>query len=144
MQLVKYVRATGQIDGVYESAILAMLEAQRVAEDTTYGYLLLETPIPVADQERYAITEERLVEKHPLTIEADPMTFVADGLDECLVTVEPWHACTLHVNGQPYGLTPDDPFLALTSDVPQRFEIILAWMPGYWASPVTVEATADA
>lgn len=43
--LLKYDRTTGAIVGVWESTSLAMLQAQRVEDDLTHGYLLCAEPI---------------------------------------------------------------------------------------------------
>lgn len=144
MQLVQYRLADGQIHGLYDSENQALLDAQRQVDDPTYGYILAETPLPPQEQERYEVQSGVIVAKAQLVIEADPLTFAADGIDECLVTVEPWHACTLLVNGQPYALTNDEPFLAITADVPRVFGLRLQLMPGYWATPISVEAVPSA
>lgn len=145
--LIKYRQESGEIDGVFTGTSPEMLEAQRVVDDPTYGYLLTEFEDGLGTFDliqRYEVHGDALQARQQLTIDADTTVFMADGIDECLVTVEPWQPCTLLVNGEPYALTEPDPILLLTSDVPQRFFITLVPLAGYWAMPLTVEASVDA
>lgn len=129
---------------ICESYSLDLLAQNRHETDPAYAYLERDENLPLMDQERYEVREGQVHAKQQLTIEADPLTFVADGLDECLVTVAPWQACSLLVNGVAYPLTDAEPMLVITSDVPQTFVITLALCPGVWAQPLSVEALADA
>jgi hypothetical protein len=117
--------------------------AQIVEDDPVYGYLedvVDEVSAPELF-ERWYIVDEVLTEKTELTITAAPTPFDADGIEECLITVDPFVACTLLVNGEPVVLTTGDDTLELTSDVPATFTIVLQPMATYWASAITVEAT---
>lgn len=143
-QLIQYRVSDGAIVSICESYSLELLAHNRHEQDPAYAYLERQEHLPLMEQERYEIREGAVVARQQLTLEADPLTFHADGLDECLVTVAPWQPCTLLVHGSPYALTAEEPMLVLTSDVPQRFEVRLALRPGVWAEPLTVEATTHA
>lgn len=92
---------------------------------------------------QYVVVDGALVQKTAMTITAISSPFPPDGVTECAVTVSPFVACTLLVNGTPYALTTEDPTLILTSDVPATFHVSLAWMPTHWANPITVLAQAE-
>lgn len=143
-QLIQYRVADGMIISICESYSLELLAQNRHEEDPAYAYLERQEHLPLMEQERYEIRDGAVHAKQQIAIEADPLTFHADGIDECLVTVEPWHPCVLLVNGVAYPLTEDEPMLLITSDVPQTFTIVLAPMAGFWALPLQVEAIADA
>ena len=137
--VIKYVLTTGQLIGVWEANTTAMLLPQIVEGDDTYGYLLREEPAP-RPQDQWWVQDGELVHAGELRIVPDVFSFAADGVAACTLTVSPFVPCTLLVNGVPWSLVPEDPALVLTSDVPQTFQVRLAPLAGYWASPITVEA----
>jgi len=142
MALLKYRLDTGFIDAVIQGSSLGLTQAQIVPDDPTYGYLLTDDAHdPRVWQEQYAIVEGAVSAKEELTITATPNPFVADAVATCTVTIDPFEACTLVVNGAPLALTTEDPTLVLTSDVPALFVIALHTMATAWAAPITVEAT---
>lgn len=62
--MVRYERATGTIAGVWESNTLSLLEAQRVANDPVYGYLLCTEPLDVSTVETaYQVIAGALVQR---------------------------------------------------------------------------------
>jgi len=140
--LLKYERSTGAIRGIFESGVTGMLEAQIVPDDPDWGYLRHDTALTAeALQREWYVHEDLLVAKTVLTLTATPSPFAADAVTVCTVTVDPFVPCTVLVDGVPYALIEEDPTLALTSDVPHRFQIALAPMAAYMADPVTAEAT---
>jgi hypothetical protein len=141
--LVKYLLSTGRIDGLFTGTSQDMLAAQIVPDDPTYGYLLTERETEIDARtltQRYAVVAGALQEKALLTIVADPVQFQADGLDVCLISVEPIVACTLRIGSTEMALTTADPILELTCDTPQQIVMTLVPMPTHWAEPITVEA----
>ena len=62
--LLKYALDTGAIVGTWQSTDLAMLQAQAVAGDLEYGYLLSATTVPSKElEEDYQVVEEELMPK---------------------------------------------------------------------------------
>jgi len=142
MPLLKYGLDTGAIAAVIQGSSLALTQAQMVPEDATYGYLLTEDEHdPRTWQEQYAIVDGDVSPKTALTITATPNPFAADGVGTCAITVTPFQACTLLVNGTPYTLVEEDATVLLTSDVPATFAVSLAADVTAWALPLTVEAS---
>lgn len=139
-QLVKYVRETGAIVGLFESEQPEVLDYQRLL-DPAAAYLLLEHAILPTEQLQYDVCEGQVCRKALLVIQAEPSSFPAEGDAVSLLTVAPFVPCTLRVDGTHYALTDEDAILALTAEVPHLFQIELAPMPGYWASPILVRAT---
>ena len=144
MQLLKYARATGAILAIYESDQEALLALQVAPDDPDYGgYVAGEVFLP-EHQGRYEVQAGVLVARTALQLVADRLTFPANGTAECRITVEPFVACTLHVQDVTgtvaVALTQALDPLILTADVAQPFTITLAALPGYWAMPLTVEA----
>lgn len=139
MQLIHYLKATGEIMGVYTADLREHLEANR-RDDATHGSLLLEAAIPPMDHEQFAVVDGAVIAKQALTIVANPAPFPADGQTPCQITVEPFAPCMLLVNGEQVTLSASDPMLLLTADAPQQFVIQLVAMTGRWAAPLTVEA----
>jgi hypothetical protein len=140
MLLVRYVLATGAISGVWEGTDQALLARQMVPDDPTYGSVFADEGTPSEVQERWSVVDGALVEKAVLVITATPTPFTADGVMACSITVAPFVACTLELNGTPYALTIGDPAIELTSEVPAVFQCTLPLMAGYWADPLVVEA----
>jgi hypothetical protein len=140
MLLVRYTLATGAISGVWEGTDQALLALQMVPDDPTYGSVFADSGTPSEVQERWRVVDGALVEKAVLVITATSAPFAADGVAVCSMTVVPFVACTLELNGTPYALTTGDPAIELTSEVPAVFQCVLQMMAGYWAAPVTVEA----
>jgi hypothetical protein len=141
-RLLRYRMSDGAITGCWEGPA-TYLEAQVDATDPTVGYLedvVADVPLP-ALFEQWHIIAEVVTAKAGVTLLAAPTSFEADGTTICLVTVQPFVACTLLVNGTPVELTLEDTTLELTSDVPATFTIALQPMGTHWAMPVTVEAT---
>lgn len=141
MILVRYRLTDGLIDGTYSANTEDLLTAQIVPDDPTYGYLMSDTELGAQElAERYAVVDGALQAKALIIIVADPLQFQADGIDACLISVEPIIACTLRVNGVARALTMADPILELTSDSPQTFVVRLEPMATHWAEPLTLEA----
>ena len=145
-RLVQYVLSDGHIRSAWESSNPALLEAQRVVEDPLYGYVALDaehpqvaTPFETLAAE-WQIVDEVVTAKTLLTITATPNPFDADGVTVCVITVDPFVACTVRVDGTPYALTIEDPALELTSDVPRLFHVQLESMATHYADAITVEA----
>jgi hypothetical protein len=141
-RLLQYRLSDGSIYGMYEG-LAEYFAAQIVEDDPVYGYLedvVAAIPMPVLFEQWY-IVEEVLTAKAALTITATPTPFDADGVAECLITVDPFVECTLVVNETLVALTTGDDTLALTSDVPATFTIALQPMATHWAAAITVEAT---
>lgn len=141
MQLVRYRQSTGQLAGIYESNMQHILDAQIVVDDPTWGFLCPEAPVPLDAQDRWEVHGGALVAKAALVLTATPPTFVADGVTTCVVSVSPFVPCALQVQRTQVALTPGDTTLTLTSDEAQRFEVALVPMAGYWAAPITIDAT---
>jgi hypothetical protein len=141
-QLLQYQLSDGQIWGIYTSNTQELLEAQIVDESPTYGYLFPASPIEVSQQESYEILSGAVSLKTTLVLTAHPSPFVADGVTECSITVSPFVACTLMVNGIPTALVVGDQTLVLTADTPQQFQVHFLTMPGYWAADLLVRAVA--
>ena len=140
MLLVRYALATGVISGIWEGTDQALLERQMLPDDPTYGAVFADSGTPSEVQERWSVVDGALVEKAVLVITATSTPFAADGVTVCSITVVPFVACTLELNGTPYALTTGDPAIELTSQVPAVFQCTLALMAGYWAEPLSVEA----
>lgn len=144
--LLAYARDTGLIQGVWTAAHVDHLRPNIEPEHPTLDYLLLTEAIAEARvlQERYWVQGAQLRERLGLTLQAVPNPFPADGLTECLVRVEPFVPCTLLVDGRDdhttIALATEEEPLILTADLPQRIQIALAPLQGYWAAPLTVEA----
>jgi hypothetical protein len=138
--LARYRLDTGLIMAVWESSTHALLEANVVPDDATYGYVYTEDGTPGEVQERWTVVDGELIEKAVLVITATATPFDADGVAVCSITVDPFVECTLELNGTPYALTTGDPAIALTSEVPAVFRCTLPLMAGYWAAPITAEA----
>lgn len=146
VRVLQYRLSDGSLSGLWEGAESYLL-AQVVEDDPTFGYLLLTDDHPAVALtttvilERWAVVADVLTEKVVLEITAAPTPFAADGLEECLITVDPFVECTLLVNGAPMALTTGDATLGLTSDVPATFMLALQPMVTHWAAPLTVEAS---
>ena len=140
MQLLHYHPKTGQILGIYTSEIVAHLEANRL-DDATRRSLLTDTALTAAEHDRYEVREGEVQGKVLLELVAQPATLVADGHQECVITLTPFRPAVLDINGYQIRLTQEDQRLTLTTDTPQIFTIRLLPMPGYWALPLTVEAS---
>lgn len=140
--LLKYARTDGRIQGMWESIVPDLLAAQMVADDPVSAFVMVETDLSPRDlQLDHFVQDETLVAKTVLTLTATPNPFTADGTTVCTVTVAPFVACTLLVDGTPVALTEADPDVELTSDVPHVFQVVLVPMTAYRADPMTVEAT---
>jgi hypothetical protein len=140
--VVRARKTTGQIEGVYRSSDATVLEAQATIVEATHDYLLVETE--ASDQvlqSRYYIQGGALTPKTEVTITANPMQFVGDGVATSNITVTPFAPCTLLVNGTPTALTAEDQVLELSSTVPQLFLITLNAQADLWGDAITVEAT---
>src|SRR5215217_862978 len=107
----------GGIEGVFTAQTADLLEAQVAPDDTTHEIVLAETldETPRMLGERFKIVDHARVAKTEATLTADPSTFAADGTATCAVSVDPFSACTLQVNGTAFALTTSDPTLLLTS-----------------------------
>ena len=144
--LLKYALSDGLITGLWNSNTPALLEAQRIPGDPTYGYAAVSDRSPLGQlgpeviQERWAVPAGVPTPKATHTLTASPNPFDADGVAVCSITLSPFVACTLLVNGTPYALTTGDQTLALTSDTPLLFRVVLAPLASAWAPPITVEA----
>jgi hypothetical protein len=141
-QLLQYRLSDGRIWGIYTSNTQALLEAQIVAGDPTYGYLFPVSPIEVRRQGYYEVISNVVVLKTTFRITASPSPFVADGVKECSITVSPFVECSITVNGTSTALTTGDQTLLLTADTPQSFRVALVVMPGYVAEDILIEAVA--
>jgi len=137
--VVRYATDTGQIDGVYQSEVPALLDAQQ-RQEAGIAYLRTEQAMPLEQQDRYEVRAGQLVAKaeHQLTASVSP--FPADGQTECQVTLTPFAPCTLLVNLTPVVLTEADPVLLLTAASARQFAIRLQPQAGIWAAPLNVEA----
>jgi hypothetical protein len=144
--LLQYRLADGAIVSFWEANTPELLAPQFPGDDPTYGYLQLASThaqaLTSAEDlyERWRIIDDAVVAKAQVVLTATPTPFAADGVAVCLVTVDPFVACTLLVNGQPLVLTPEDTTVELTSDVPATFRLALRPMATHWATPITVEA----
>jgi hypothetical protein len=143
--LAYYDRSTGEILGVWSSAEAVLLDANRRTDDPTRGYVLFAEPEPSVVQAQYEIREDQLVPKVEVRLTATPATFAADSVTTCRISVEPFVPCTLVVEqrGQETRVhlaQPDDPLL-VTADQPQLVTLRLLPRSGYFAQPLTVEAT---
>ena len=143
-QLIQYALSDGHIQGSYTSNVEALLLAQIVEEDPTYGYLLSLSEMDMTRQDEYEVLGEVLTRKIALTITAIPSPFVADGLAECAITVTPFVECMLSINGVTTALTTGDATLLLTADTPQLFRVVLPAMPGYFAEDILILAVNPA
>ena len=141
--LLQYRLDTRAIIGRWESNTIGIVDAQRVPDDPTYGYLASGTSlgIDVLHAQYYIAEDETLTAKQTLTLTATPTPFAADGVTTCTVSVSPFVACQLLVDGTPETLTEGDQTLILTSDVPHVFQIALVPLDTAWAMPITAEAT---
>lgn len=141
MPLLKYRLDTGMIDAVIHGSSLDLTYAQMLPDDPTYGYVLSEAQYDSRVwQEQFVVVETVVTAKTVLTITATPNPFPADGTTPCAVTVTPFQACTLDVNGDSCALAEDDPTLLLTSDVLALFAVRLVPNATAWAAPVRIEA----
>ena len=62
--LLRYQHDTGAIIGIWESTSLDVLEAQQVAGDPVYGYLLCAPGLPASTVEQdYMVVDGELVER---------------------------------------------------------------------------------
>jgi len=138
--LVKYVKETGLIRGAFMSDKVSLLERQQQADADTYGYLLLNTELEVDTLDHYEIRGGELRPKTQLLLTASANPWPADGTTETTITVSPFVAVTLEVEGQKVELTSAEDPLVLTVDVPQTLLIRLKPMRGYWAEPLTLHA----
>jgi hypothetical protein len=131
-------------DGRPRIHVSASDEALLLAQVPPSGEALLpvEEPPLASTFDQMLVVEGELVAKAATTITATPNPFDADGVTECAVSVSPFVACTLRVNGTTYALTTGDPTLTLTSDVPATFLVSLDWLATHWAPSVTVTAEA--
>jgi len=140
--LLKYALADGAIVGLWESGVPSLLESQQTA-DPDHGYVQAagET-FPYSLMTDYYVVNGTVTPKQVLTITATPTPFPADGVTQCQVSVSPFLACTLLVNGTPQALTDVDPTLEITSDVPQTFQVALQPLAAAKAEPLTITAEA--
>ncbi len=140
--LLRYTMTDGQITGVWTASSDALLAAQIVEDDPISGYLLTTEAIdPGIVQERYGLIAGVVTAKQERVLSADVPTFAADGVTMCTVSIVPFIACSVQVNGgTPVALSEADPTLEITADLPGRFVITLVRMAGTWAEPVMVEA----
>lgn len=145
--LLAYIRATGCITGVWSAAAADHLRPQIQESDPTLAYLLLEDELRDVRllPERHWVAGGVLQACTEVTLVATPNPFPADGQATCVIRPEPFVPCTLLIGsfGQHTEMvlaTHDDP-LILTSTTPQVVPIALVPLAGYWATPITVEAT---
>jgi hypothetical protein len=140
--LLKYAYTTGAIRGGWVGSPASLLEAQIVVDDPGFGYLLSESDVPAEVlQQQWEVVSGVLTAKVALVLTPDVLTFAADGVATCTVSVVPFVACAVTVNnGSPMALTTGDETLVLTSDVPASFEVALVPMAGFWAESITLEA----
>lgn len=140
---IHYALADGQIEQLYEANMLEFLDWQTHGEAS--GALTVLDPIAVSPaliMERYYVdlATLTLTPKAVATLSASLNPFPADGLTICSVTLVPFAPCTLRVNEQDVTLSPEDPTLALTSEVARRFRITFVPQAQLWADTLTVEA----
>src|SRR5262245_40986113 len=141
MYLLKYRLTTGEIDGLWEAATTEHLHAQIVEGDTTYGYLLSDVATSSEELHRaWHVHDGVLLAKEEVRLVASVARFLADGVTECQVTVEPFVPCTLLVDGATYALTAEDPALTITALRAKVFTITLAPLVTHWSWPLAVEA----
>jgi hypothetical protein len=140
MQAIQYDIYTTRIQRLLESDDPAMLAAQASLQPANEATLTLETALAPMDLDHYAVIAGELTAKTASAITASPNPFTADGVTECSITLDPFAACTLVVNGTTYALTDEDQTLVLTSDVPATFLVELEWLRTHWADPITVIA----
>lgn len=76
--------------------------------------------------------------KTELTITTDKPQIAADGTDEATISISPDTSIDVLVNGETVTLAAGET-LALTSDVPMRFEISIDHID-FYADPIIVEA----
>lgn len=143
MPLLRYLKATGQIVGVYEATLPEMLQAQHVSADDIWGFLALTEPFPVQVQERWEVWKGKIRERAAVVLQATPPTIPADGETVCTITRTPRIACTLEVAHQPVWLPETDDAMTVTVDTPGRWMVRLMPEPGYWAEPVVIEAVEE-
>lgn len=140
LHVVFYDKATNLLLGTRRSSSLTDAS---VLETETRGALVVPGGHPVFQhgETRYRLYAGRIEPKIVLTFSATPNPFDADGVAECLITLDPPEELTVLVGTEPVILSPADPEIILTADTPQHFTISLALHPVYWADPLIVEAT---
>ncbi|HEX6827130.1 MAG TPA: hypothetical protein VF077_12505 [Nitrospiraceae bacterium] len=140
MALLRYLKATGQIVGVYDATLPEMLAAQCEGQDEAWGFLPLTEPFPVHEQERWEVWQGQVRARECVVLQATPPTVVADGETICTITRTPPIACTLWVAHQAVFVAETDASVTLTVDTPGRLLVRLVPQEGYWAEPLSIEA----
>jgi hypothetical protein len=134
---------TGQITRVVDTMLEEDLDIQPLGEQEQL-LRVTEATVPLLQQaDRYRIIDGQLASKQQVTLEADRLTFAADGLEEVAITVVGLTdtPCTVQINGTRL-VTPEDGILVLTSDEPRRFVVqVPPDEVAYWAAPLTLVAT---
>lgn len=143
MPLLRYLKATGQIVGVYEATLPEMLKAQQGSNDDAWGFLALKEPFPVQAQERWEVWKGKVRERAAVVLQATPPTIPADGQAICTITRTPRIACTLWIAHQAVFLAETDESVTMTVDAPGRLLVRLAPQEGYWAEPLTIDAIEE-
>jgi hypothetical protein len=137
-QQLLYRLATGEIVGEHSASTPALLAAQGLPPGT--GAVGTETPVGIDQREAWVVQDGSLTAKTVGLLTATDTPFPADGITVCRVTLDPFVACTLEVNGVLYALTEEDPALEITSDVATTFAVSLKWHQTHWAAPLLVVA----
>jgi hypothetical protein len=139
--LLLYDAADGRIVGCWQSNPATLLPAQMEESGATALYALTDTELtPTEIVSDYYWKDGALVAKQVLTITADPNPFQANGVSICQISVSPFVACTLNVNGTMQSLTEGDQVLELTSDSPQTFAVSVEPMGPSKADGLAIEA----
>lgn len=137
---VLYDLTTGRIQGV----LTASSDTTMALQQPPAGQGLLPVMSALPDlEDRYVVSQGELIAKTVVSLTATPSPFVADGVSECSITVEPFVPCTLRLNQTMSEiLSAEDPTLLLTADMPNFFTLTMDWHPTHWAAPLTLLAEA--
>jgi hypothetical protein len=141
-QLLKYALSDGGIQTLYQANTLELVQAQIVAGDPVYGYLVPSIDLSPDQLDRYEVIGVTVQSKAEIAFTVSARAFLANGAATCAITLAPFVASTILTNRVPTVLTIADPVLTLTSSVPAIFQVKLVPRPGYWAPPVIVQAVA--
>jgi hypothetical protein len=139
--LLKFRRETGAIETTWHASTEEILRAQVVEDDPLYGYLLSDTETTADELQRtWRVEDGTLVAKAQLRLTATQARFLADGVAESAITVEPFVPCTLLIDLARYRLTDEDSTLIITALGAKVFVVQLDTMASHWAEPLVLEA----
>lgn len=108
------------------------------------GRTFIEIPVShpaINNQIRWRVLNKVLVEKTEITLTADKVQIIPDGVDEATIMLAGMTGSVEISLGE--GLDEivlvSDPILVVTSDVPRKFEVRVLDV-FHWADPITIEA----